>query len=158
MVIKVLSQEEYKMGFLDKIMGRGKQSQPKLNAAEAFTAIALMAIAADGQANEAEMQALKTALSQIQLFMSYSNDAKKKMIDRLLNMVDKNGVDVMLKAAISSIPDEVKETSFTVATEIVVADGKITTEEEKFLNDLYPALNISEEIAVKIRNDILNKK
>ncbi len=146
------------MGFLDKIMGRGKQSQPKLNAAEAFTAIALMAIAADGQANEAEMQALKTALSQIQLFMSYSNDAKKKMIDRLLNMVDKNGVDVMLKAAISSIPDEVKETSFTVATEIVVADGKITTEEEKFLNDLYPALNISEEIAVKIRNDILNKK
>lgn len=145
------------MGLFDKIAQTRQQSEVTLGPAEAFAAIALIAVAADGYINENESQVLSITLSRMQLFRSYPNDVMKKMLDRLLMLLQRQGVQVLFNAALATLPDELKETVFAVTTDIALADGEVSQEEEQLLNDLYIALGISEEIAIKIIDVMLIK-
>lgn len=145
------------MGLFDKISQTRQQSEVTLGPAEAFAAIALIAVAADGYINDSESQVLSMTLSRMQLFRSYPNDVMKKMLDRLLMLLQRQGVQVLFNAALAMLPDELKETVFAVTTDIALADGEISQEEEQLLNDLYSALGLSEEIALKIIDVMLIK-
>ena len=145
------------MGLFDKLTGARRQSQATLGPAESFAAIALISVAADGYAADSELQAIGTTLSRMQLFRSYPNDVMKKMFDRLLSILQREGVDALFNSAMAGLPHDLKETAFAVATDIVLADGEVTAEEEKLLNDLYHALEISEELALKIIDVMLIK-
>lgn len=145
------------MGLFDKISQTRQQGDVTLGPAEAFAAIALIAVAADGYINESESQALNMALSRMQLFRSYPNDVMKKMLDRLLMLLQRQGVQALFDAALVMLPDELKETVFAVTTDIALADGEVSQEEEQLLNDLYTALGLSEEVALKIIDVMLIK-
>ncbi|WP_377480752.1 MAG: tellurite resistance TerB family protein [Microcoleus anatoxicus] len=145
------------MGLFDKVAQTRQQSEVTLGPAEAFAAIALIAVAADGYINDNESQVLSMTLSRMQLFRSYPNDVMKKMLDRLLMLLQRQGVKVLFNAALATLPDELKETVFAVTTDIALADGEVSEEEEQLLNDLYIALEISEEIALKIIDVMLIK-
>lgn len=145
------------MSLFDKISGTRQQSQLTLGPAEAFAAIALIGVAADGYAAEAEEQTLLITLSRMQLFRSYPADVTEKMIDRLLGILQRQGAEMLLAAALASLPHELQETVFAVTADIVLADGEVTEEEEEFLNHLYRALEIPEETAIKIIDVMLIK-
>lgn len=145
------------MSLFDKISTARQQSQITLGPAEAFAAIALIAVAADGYAADSEERVLMTTLSRMQLYRSYPADVLEKMIDRLLNNLQRKGPDSLLAAAIASLPHELQETVFAVTADIVLSDGEVTEEEEEFLNLLYHALEIPEETALKIIEVMLIK-
>ncbi|MCU0543823.1 MAG: tellurite resistance TerB family protein [Oscillatoriaceae cyanobacterium Prado104] len=145
------------MGLFDKVSQTRKQADVTLGPAEAFAAIALIAVAADGYITDSESQAISMTLSRMQLFRSYPNDVMRKMLERLLNILQKQGVEVLFNAALATLPDELKETAFAVTTDIALADGEVSEEEEQLLNDLYGALGITEEMALKIIDVMLIK-
>ncbi len=145
------------MSLFDKIASARQQSQTTLGPAEAFAAIALIALAADGYADDAEEKALMTTLSRMQLFRSYPADVLEKMLDRLLSILQRKGADTLLASALASLPHDLQETAFAVTADIVLADGEVTEEEEEFLNQLYHALEIPEETALKIIEVMLMK-
>ena len=145
------------MGLFDKISGGRRSNETTLGPAEAFAAIALIAVAADGYMTDSETQVISTSLSRMQLFSSYPEKAMLKMIDKLLDSLQRDGVDVLFNAAIATLPDDLKETAFAVATDIILSDGEVTDEEENFLNDLHHLLEIPEEIALKIIDVMLIK-
>jgi hypothetical protein len=68
------------MSLFDKISTARQQSQLGLGPAEAFAAIALIAVAADGYAADSEERLLMTTLSRMQLYRSYPADVLEKMI------------------------------------------------------------------------------
>jgi tellurite resistance protein len=150
MIKVILNREETKMGLFDKISGIRKETDTTLGPAESFAAIALIAVAADGYITDSESQAITTILARMQLYRSYPGDVMRKMIDRLLNILQRQGVEVLFNAAIAGLPHDLKETAFAVTTDIVLADGEVTEEEEKLLNDLYRVLEIPEALALKI--------
>ena len=78
----------------------------ELNSAEAFAAIALIAVAADGYITGSESQAITTTFSRMQLFSDYSGEKMRAMIDQLLNQLQEQGSDVLLKAAVEKLPKE----------------------------------------------------
>lgn len=145
------------MGLFDKISYARQNSQITLGLAEAFAAIILIAVASDGYVADSEVQAIVTDLSRMQLFRSYSGDVMRKMFDHLLNLLQRKGADALLRVAIDVLPHELQETVFAVTTDIILSDGDITEEEEKFLEQLYAALEISEETAIKIIDIMLIK-
>ncbi|NEO03888.1 MAG: tellurite resistance TerB family protein [Moorea sp. SIO3I7] len=145
------------MGLFDKISISRQHSQITLGPAEAFAAIALTAGAADGYATNSEVQAIITALSRMQLFRSYSADVMARMFERILMLLQRQGSYPLLSAALKSLPYELQGTAFAIATDIILADGEITDEEEDFLNELSQALEISEETGVKIIEVMLIK-
>ncbi len=122
----------------------------QLTPAEAFAAIALTAVAADGYITESETQIISNTVSRMQLFSQYSNDEKRSMIDRLFCQIKEQGYDRLMESAIAQLPADLKETVFAIATDITLADGELSDEEENLLNALYSSLDIKEETANKI--------
>ncbi|MBD2314984.1 tellurite resistance TerB family protein [Desertifilum sp. FACHB-1129] len=145
------------MGLFDKLRGNVQKTETTLGPAEAFAAIALIAVASDGYITDTECQALSTTLARMQLFRSYPNDVMRRMFDKLLSILQREGLEVLFNAATAALPHDLKETAFAVTTDIVLADGQVTSEEEKLLNDLYRVLEIPEDLAVKIIDVMLIK-
>ena len=138
------------MGLFDQGTTTIQATDIKLEAAEAFAAIALIAVAADGVITESEKQGISNIFSRMELFSNYSNESKREMLDRLLGMIKNKEIKPLFDAAVAKLPKDLKETVFAVSADLVLVDGDLAEEEEQLLNELYNALNISEEVATKI--------
>ncbi|PLZ12136.1 tellurite resistance TerB family protein [Fischerella thermalis] len=145
------------MGLFDKMFGTQSQVEDAFSPAEAFAAITLAATASDGYLSEEEARAISSTLSRMRLFRSYSNDVMIRMFDKLLAILRREGIDVLFNAAKESLPGDLREAAFAVATDLVLADGVVSQEERDFLNDLYQALGISSDIATQIVQVMLIK-
>jgi tellurite resistance protein len=149
--------EQTTMSLLDKVLDSRIQVQEALNPAEAFAAITLAATASDGYLSEEETRVIYSALSRMKLFRSYPYDVMNRMLDRLLTILRRQGIDVLFKTAKESLPYNLRESAFAVATDLVLSDGIVTQEEKEFLNDLYQALDIPGELATQIVQVMLIK-
>lgn len=145
------------MGLFDQGNTTVKATDIKLEPAEAFAALALIAVAADGVITESEKQGINSILARMELFSSYSEERKREMIDRLLGMIKNKEMKPLFDAAIAAVPKNLKETVFAVSTDLVLADSDIAEEEEQLLDELCNALEISEEIATSIIDVMLIK-
>lgn len=138
------------MGLFDKVLGVQSKANEMLSPAEAFAAITLAAIASDGYLSDEEAQGISFTLSRMKLFRSYSDDVMRRMFDKLLNILKREGAGALFNAAKSSLPQDLQATAFAVSCDLVLADGVVTEEEQAFLSQLHQALNISEEMALQI--------
>lgn len=150
-------QEQTTMGLFDTVLGKQNQIQELFSPAEAFAAITLAATASDGYLSDEEARGISAALSRMKLFRSYSDDVMRRLFDKLLGIIRRDGINTLFNLAQESLPQDLREAAFAVATDLVLADGIVTEEEHSFLNDLYQALGISSEIALQIVQVMLIK-
>jgi hypothetical protein len=71
------------------------------------------------------------------------------MFDKLLDTLRRYGINALSNSAKESLPYDLREAAFAVATDLVLADGLLTQEEQDFLN-LYQDLGISADITTQI--------
>ncbi|MEO0488401.1 MAG: tellurite resistance TerB family protein [Cyanobacteria bacterium P01_A01_bin.123] len=139
------------MGLFDGVFEAEKNvSESTLNPAEAFAAIALVAIAADGYLSEQEGREMTMVLSRMHLFRSYSGDVMHRMLDNLLGTLKQQGPGELIAFAKASLPEDLRPTAFAIATDLVLADGTVTPQEQAFLDDLYRILEIPGDTALQI--------
>lgn len=139
------------MGLFDSVFEtETKQVIVSLSPAEAFACVALVAIAADGYLSEQEGQDMTIALSRMQLFRSYSSDVMHRMFDKLLASLKQYGPSELIALAKTSLPQDLRETAFAVATDLVLSDGTVAPQEQAFLDDLYRILEIPGDTALQI--------
>ncbi len=139
------------MGLLDKMRGsQGTNTQEPLSAADTFAAIALAAVASDGYLSEEEAQSIPLILSRMKLYEHYSDDKMRRLFDRLLTKLQKEGVAALFNSAQEALSEELRETAFAVAADLVLADGVFAEEEQQFLNELQVALAIPTEMVEQI--------
>jgi uncharacterized tellurite resistance protein B-like protein len=146
------------MGLLEsmpEVRRGGRLSE--LGPAEAFAAIAMISVAADGYVDELEINNLTNIISRMQLFRSYPSDVLSRLLDKLGATLQKHGSNALLESAVLALPEELRETAFAVVTDIVLADGEITEEEEDLLNKLYEELDLTKEKALTIIQVMLIK-
>ena len=150
--------EQITVSLFDKnVLDSHNQSQDILCPEEAFVAITLAAIASNGHISKEKSYHVSGILSRMKLFQSYTNDLLVDMFEKLLNLLRTEGIDTLFRAAQSSLPDKLKESAFAFATDMVLSDGDMTTEEQDFLSDLYHCLNINSDLANQIVKVILIK-
>ncbi len=146
------------MGLFDNnVVDSGNQVQGSLSPAEAVAAITLAAIASDGYMTEGEIRSVCAILPRMKLFQSYTSDTIMEMIEKLLNLLQQEGIDALFNAAEVSLPENLRESAFALATDMVLADGVVTREEQDFLNDLYHSLGIASDVANQIVQVMLIK-
>lgn len=138
------------MGLFSGLSTTKQASDVSFSPAEAFAAITLATVAADGYLSDDEVHVMIASLNRMELFRSYSSDVIRRLFDKLCGITKRQGSDALLKAAIGSLPHHLHDTAFAVATDLVLADGEVTEEEENLLQSLYTQLNISDEKAKSI--------
>jgi hypothetical protein len=121
-----------------------------MGSAEALASIAMVAIAADGYMAEQEGQDMTMMLSRMSLFSSYSSDALNHLFDLLLDRLKQEGPGILVSEAKAALPQEMRETAFAIATDLVLSDRTVTPQEQAFLEDLYRILDIPSATAQQI--------
>lgn len=144
------------MSLFDKILGNHTE-QKKLTSAEAFAAITLAAVACDGHLSAEEAEAVALSLSKMQIFQNFSQSEMFALLEKLLEILRNNGLNALFNAAKDSLTEEMRESAFTVAADLVLADGNVTQDEHEFLSDLCQALGINRDIAMQVIQVMLIK-
>jgi hypothetical protein len=121
-----------------------------MGSAEALASIAMVAIAADGYMAEQEGQDMTMLLSRMSLFSSYSSDALNHLFDLLLDRLKQEGPGILVSEAKAALSQELRETAFAIATDLVLSDRTVTPQEQAFLEDLYRILDIPSTTAQQI--------
>jgi hypothetical protein len=145
------------MGLFDAVLGTESQTQTALNPPEAFAVIILMATAPDGYLSVEQENSIIFVLSRIKLFKSYSHEMMNGLFDKILGILQGNGFNALFDAAKDSLSQDLRESAFALATDLILAEGIVAEEDKNFLNDLYQALGVSSEIAIQIVEVILIK-
>ena len=121
-----------------------------MGSAEALASIAMVAIAADGYMAEQEGQDMTMLLSRMSLFSSYSSDALNYLFDLLLDRLKQEGPGILVSEAKAALSQELRETAFAIATDLVLSDRTVTPQVQAFLEDLYRILDIPSTTAQQI--------
>ena len=139
------------MGLFDSVFNEGQtEQQIELKPEEAFAAVALVAIAADGYLSDQEGRDMTHMLERMHLFQSYSHEVMHRMFDKLLSVLKLEGPGKLIDLAKAQLPPDLRETAFAVATDLVLSDGTVTSQEQAFLDDLYRILEIPGDTALQI--------
>lgn len=142
------------MGIFDKVFGKKDE---KLNEAEGFAGIALCAVAADGRITEEEAISLGMNLMNRKLYQGYSDKEMRAVFNKLVSIVNDEGVNALIDKSAAVISQELKPTAFAVTTELLLADGIMEEKEKKFLERVQKALGLPDETAMKIAEVIAIK-
>lgn len=122
-----------------------ESAPPVANPAEAFAAIALAAVACDGELAALEARRLRQQLEFRQPYRSLSDSAMEQLLDRLLRILRQQGCDALVTQAVSWLEPAQRETALAVAADLTNADHVETGEERRFLQQLAQQLGISDE-------------
>jgi uncharacterized tellurite resistance protein B-like protein len=135
------------MGLFDKILPKEAE---KLTKEEAFAAVGLAAIAADGTITEEEGRGFIVGLYRMKMFKSYNQNQMNALLNKLINIVQRQGFDALMKLSNESLPAELKETAFAGAIDLVFADGDVDATEQQLMTKIQQMMGIPEAQAIKI--------
>jgi tellurite resistance protein len=145
------------MGLFDKVKGVKEAETVKLTKEESFAGIVLAAVAADGVITEEEAQGLVISLVRMKTYAGYTGNQMSALLNKLIGIIKKQGVDALVNLSKESLPLELRETAFAVATDLALADGEIADQEKEILTKIQQGLDIPESKAVNIIEVMLIK-
>jgi tellurite resistance protein len=136
------------MGLFDKVFG-GNQPQ-KMTPQDAFTGVIMSAVASDGVITQEEAMSVIAILSRMKLYQGMNDGQIRKMLDKTVDTLKKQGPGVLIAGAKETLPTELRDTAFATAADLVLADGVVEDSEKKFLEDLQKAMGVPDDLALKI--------
>jgi len=142
------------MGKYESVFDSDDTTDEELNPEEAVAAVAVVAAAADSGADNVDAEAIEQLLGEIELFADYSAPEMSGMVKKLVRIARKDGLGALLNAAVEFVPYDLVLTAFEVGILMVAVDGFIPEEEEEFVSNLQQELELSDEEAQMILDDI----
>ncbi len=143
------------MGLFDKVLG--KDGEIKLDKKEAFGAVAVAAVASDGDVSPEEVQRIAIDLMTLKAFRKADLRDLANTLDKVAGLAKKRGIGPLLQAAKVALgPDELAA-AFFVAVDLVLADGVVEENEKKFLEELQRTIGMDDATATKIAEVVLIK-
>lgn len=129
------------MGLFDNLFKENTINQIS-NKQEAFLGILLATAAADGDIADEEVNQITIPINRMKLFASASGDDVKKMVEKILKNLKKDGPDAVMDKCVQALPKELHGTVFAWACEVVLADGVVENEEKTMLEKLQKKLEL----------------
>ena len=136
------------MGLFDNLFG--SKTAKEFQKTDAFAGILLGASACDGHAADEEIQALFTITGRMKMFEGFTSNKWNSMMDNLLKVLKKDGPIKLVERCANALPDELRQTAFANAADIILADGVVEEEEKEFLDHVQKMLDIDGDTALTI--------
>jgi hypothetical protein len=113
--------------------------------AEAFAALALVAVACDGSLEREEAHALREQLEARTPFCNLSEATMGAMFDQLLELLRRDGWQGLLATALPVLTAEQQETALAVAAHLAQCDRLVQEEEFTMLKSMAAQMNLPAE-------------
>ena len=118
--------------------------------AEAFAAVALVAVACDGVLDREEARALRGQLETRTPFRDQSELAMGDLFDGLLQTLRTRGADHLLTEALGQLTPDQQETALAMAAQLVHADRLVEPAEQELLERMANQLGVPAERSQQI--------
>jgi hypothetical protein len=103
---------------------------------QAFAAIALAAVACDGELERREAQGLRQQLENRTPYGDLSEEAMGDLLDQLLELVRGQGCGALMRSAVPVLSLPQRETALAMAAQLTRADQQLSPLESSFLEQL----------------------
>lgn len=113
--------------------------------AEAFAALALVAVACDGSLEREEAHALREQLEARTPYRHLSEVSMGAMFDQLLGLLRRDGWQGLLAQALPALNAEQQETGLAIAAQLVHCDRLVQPEEVSMLESMAAQMTLSAE-------------
>lgn len=130
------------MGLFDAFKSK---AEPAFNTQRSVMTVVIAALLADGDASDEEIGRLRSMCARSPIFASNSKEEDDAVINFAVNAYKQLGFEAVVKAA-APLTQELRETAFAFATEVVLADGIVGKDEEQFIGRLAETLKIPEDL------------
>jgi tellurite resistance protein len=124
---------------------------------QAFAAVCVFAVSADGVVRDQEVSRLVIDLSEKKLFRDMGLDGLGELLREIVRLVQERDADTVLEAAKNGLSPKLRETAFALSADLILADGEVAAKEKTFIERFRKALEIDEAMAYKIAEVIAIK-
>lgn len=119
------------------------------NSSEGFAGILLAIIAADGIITNEEVIDFYSAINKAKVLSNISQRDFKKMMDRLMKILKKQGVDALITQSVAGMTPDLSKGCYAYACEMVYSDSIADPSELRLLDIIRQKLVISDDFAGK---------
>lgn len=138
------------MSLIDRAMqGQTAEASP-LTVTDAIASVLVAAIASDGNLSPDEAVQMNSLLSTSRLLRTAGGGSPQATVERAIGLLNEHGIEAVLNTCAGAIPAELRPTTFALAMDLVLADGRIGPREKTFIDELQAGLGIDETLALKI--------
>ena len=145
------------MSVIDRALQAQSVEVPALAVADAMVAILVASVAADGELKVEEAVRMSGILSATRAIQEAGQGSITGMAERAVALLIHHGLPAVLTACAKAIPVDLRPTAFALATDLVLADGRIGDREKGFIDELQAVLLIDDATALKIVDVMLIK-
>ncbi|MEH1902995.1 MAG: hypothetical protein V7L04_16645 [Nostoc sp.] len=140
----------------DKVFNSPKTSEESLSPEEAVAAIATVTAIADSSIEDVDAESLAGILCEFEVFEEYSEDEITEIVDRLIDIVELEGIGPLFNVAKVSLSEELVLDGFAAGV-IVLLDDELTIPKPKqaYLKKLQAALELEDEEAEEIIKEVI---
>lgn len=138
------------MSLFDDVLDDSSFAPEQFGPQEGFAGTLLAASACDGHIADEEVGTLVTTLTRMKMYQNVPPQRFNSMMDRLLGILKRGGPEKLIALAVPAVPPELRETAFTNACDIVLADGVVEADEKAFIDDLLIKLELDSQRAKTI--------
>ncbi len=125
-------------------------SATTLSPLEAFVCLLLASARSDGSVSPHEANEIEQAVAAMKLFRGSSYEARHGIFTTAAERIKQQGIEDVVRAAVAAVPTELRATAFAVAVDLMLSDGRLTTSEQRFAEELRVRLNVDRELAAKV--------
>jgi len=145
------------MSLIDRALEGQPADPPALPVPDAIAAVLVASVAADGDLNTEEAVRISSILSTTRVLRQAGNGSMQGLAQRAIGLLTDYGLPAVLTACAKAIPADLGPTTFALATDLVLADGRIGDREKIFIDELQAVLAIDDATALKIVDVLLIK-
>jgi hypothetical protein len=147
------------MGIFERVLQEHDPSAQSLalTARQAFAALVLGALNSDGRGTPEETLRINELFKSTRLFRQPSAEPAQTVLERVIDLFDAHGFGPVVAAAAKALPEELRAPVFAISVDLVLADGRASGEERKFIDGLQALLQVPDEAALKIVEVMLMK-
>jgi uncharacterized tellurite resistance protein B-like protein len=117
---------------------------------ESVVALLFLTVTADGSIAPEEEELVVAASNRMKLLRDQVIPEFNATVHKVRDAIDGKGRAEVLAAGVKGLPPELRETVYTLAADIVFADGTAHPDEMSFLREAQEALGVSDDLATKV--------
>jgi hypothetical protein len=139
-----------------KLPSKTSTSSVALEPEVAIAILGLFSAAADGEGfSSTEEYALSEFLGQIGLFEDYSEEDFEELTTKVITLIEGEDQEELVAQAVASLPNEdYREAAYVTAILVVGIDEEVVESEQDYISELQSALNISDERAQELIDEV----
>jgi hypothetical protein len=122
---------------------RGTNPVGRLTADDAFLALLIGAMRANGRISAHEGTRAQSIIWSMRRFRRRSGDTVHAHISRVREVIDRHGAPAVIEAAARAIPARLRPAAYALAADLVLTDGRIERAERTFLDGLAATLGLA---------------